>query len=44
MLELPDMDPTTKMNYYMKGLKENICPFIAMQTPATLAAAETIAE
>jgi Ty3 transposon capsid-like protein/Zinc knuckle len=44
MLELPDMDPGTRMNYYMKGLKDNIRPFVAMQTPTTLAAAETIAE
>jgi hypothetical protein len=28
----------------MRGLKESICPFVAMQTPANLAAAETIAE
>ena len=44
MLELPDMDPATRMNYYMKGLKENIRPFVAMQTPADLATAEIIAE
>jgi len=44
MLELPDMDQATRMNYYMKGLKESIRPFVAMQTPADLTAAETIAE
>ena len=44
MLELPDMDDATRMNYYQKGLKENIRPFVAMQQPANLAAAETIAE
>ena len=44
MLELPDMDAATRMNYYMKGLKETIRPFVAMQTPADLAAAETIAK
>jgi hypothetical protein len=44
MLELPDMDPTTRMNYYMRGLKESIRPFVAMQTPADLATAESIAE
>jgi len=44
MLELPDMDAGTRMNYYMKGLKESIRPFVAMQTPADLTAAETIAE
>jgi hypothetical protein len=44
MLELPDMDATTRLNYYMRGLKENIRPFVAMQSPANLAAAETIAE
>ena len=31
------------MNYYMKGLKENIRPFVAMQTPADLST-ETITE
>ena len=44
MLELPDMDQATRMNYYMSGLKDNVRPFVAMQTPATLAAAEIIAE
>jgi hypothetical protein len=44
MLELPDMDPATRMNYYQRGLKESIRPFVAMQQPADLAAAETIAE
>ena len=44
MLELPDMDQATQMNYYLKGLKDNIQPFVAMQQPANLAAAETIAE
>src|SRR4051812_24368603 len=44
MLELPDMDQATCMNYYMKGLKDTICPFVAMQTPADLATAEMIAE
>src|SRR5829696_938804 len=32
------------MNYYERGLKENIRPFVAMQSPATLAEVETIAE
>ena len=44
MLELPDMDQATRMNYYLRGLKDNLRPFVAMQTPADLAAAETIAE
>jgi hypothetical protein len=44
MLELPDMDAATKMNYYLKGLKENIRPFVAMQNPADVTAAEVIAE
>jgi Ty3 transposon capsid-like protein/Zinc knuckle len=44
MLELPDMDQATRMNYYLRGLKDNIRPFVAMQQPANLAAAETIAE
>jgi hypothetical protein len=44
MLELPDMDQATRMNYYLRGLKDNLRPFVAMQQPATLAAAETIAE
>jgi Retrotransposon gag protein/Zinc knuckle len=44
MLELPDMDDATKMNYYLKGLKENLRPFVAMQNPVNLIAAETIAE
>ena len=44
MLELPDMDDATRMNYYERGLKENIRPFVTMQSPATLAEVETIAE
>ena len=44
MLELPDMDQATRMNYYLRGLKDTIQPFVAMQQPATLTAAETIAE
>src|SRR5215217_5879729 len=44
MLELPDMDAATRMNYYLRGLKDNLRPFVAMQQPANLAAAETIAE
>lgn len=44
MLELPDMDDATRMNYYQRGLKDTIRPFVAMQQPPTLAAAETIAE
>jgi hypothetical protein len=44
MLELPNMDAATKMNYYLKGLKENIHPFIAMQNPTDVTAAEVIAE
>ena len=31
MLELPDMDDATRMNYYQRGLKESIRPFVAMQ-------------
>jgi hypothetical protein len=44
MLELPDMDETTRMNYYLRGLKETIRPFVAMQQPADLPTAEAIAE
>jgi len=44
MLELPDMDQATRMNYYLRGLKDNLRPFVAMQQPANLAAVETIAE
>jgi hypothetical protein len=44
MLELPDMDQATRMHYYLEGLKDNLRPFVAMQQPADLAAAETIAE
>jgi hypothetical protein len=44
MLELPDMDPATRMNYYLRGLKDNLRPFVAMQQPVDLATAETIAE
>ena len=44
MLELPDMDQATRMNYYLRGLKDNLRPFVAMQQPANLAAAETIVE
>src|SRR4051812_3753962 len=44
MLELPDMDQATCMNYYLRGLKDNLRPFIAMQNPTNLAAAETIME
>ena len=44
MLELPDMDQATRMNYYLRGLKDNLCPFVTMQQPANLVAAETIAE
>ena len=44
MLELPDMDQATRMNYYLRGLKDNLRPFVAMQQPADLAAAEAIAE
>lgn len=44
MLELPGMDQATRMNYYLQGLKESIRPFVAMQQPADLTAAETIAE
>jgi hypothetical protein len=32
------------MNYYVRGLKDNIRPFVVMQQPANLAAAEAIAE
>jgi len=44
MLELPDMDQATRMNYYLRGLKDNLRPFVAMQQPANLATAEAIAE
>lgn len=44
MLELPDMDQATRMNYYLRGLKDNLRPFVAMQQPADLATAEAIAE
>ena len=43
MLELPDMDYATRMNYYEKGLKDHICPFVVMQCPTTLEDAESIA-
>ena len=42
MLELPDMDYATCMNYYEKGLKDHICPFVVMQCPTTLEDAESI--
>jgi hypothetical protein len=44
MLELPNMDQATHMNYYLRGLKDNLCPFVTMQQPATVAAAENITE
>ena len=44
MLELPDMDAFSRMNYYTRGLKDSIRPFVAMQMPNTLEEAETIAE
>src|SRR5215217_2985454 len=44
MLELPDMDPSSRMNYYSRGLKDNIHPFVAMQMPNTLEEAKIIAE
>jgi hypothetical protein len=44
MLDLPDMDQATRMNYYIRGLKDNLRPFVVMQQPADLAAAEAIAE
>src|SRR5215218_9320527 len=44
MLELPNMDQATRMNYYLRGLKDNLRPFITMQQPANLAATETITE
>ena len=44
MLELHDMDQATCLHYYLRGLKENICPFVAMQNPTDLATAETIAK
>jgi hypothetical protein len=44
MLELPDMDPATRMNYYLRGLKDHLRPFVAMQSPADLATTETMAE
>jgi hypothetical protein len=44
MLELPDMDQATHLHYYIKGLKDSIRPFVAMQQPETTAAAENIAE
>lgn len=44
MLDLPDMDQATRMNYYLRGLKENIRPYVAMQQPENIATAEAIAE
>src|SRR3954464_14308814 len=44
MLELPDMDQATRMDYYLKGLKDSIRPFVAMQQPANLDQAENIAQ
>jgi hypothetical protein len=44
MLELPNMDPATRLNYYQRGLKDSIRPLVAMQQPATVALAENMAE
>ena len=44
MLELPNMDQATRMNYYLRGLKDNLHLFVTMQQPANLTAAETIVE
>lgn len=44
MLELPDMDPTTRLNYYTQGLKEHIRPLVAIQQPTTIEEAEAVAE
>ena len=44
MMELPNMDQGTHLDYYIKGLKSNIHPFITMFQPADLTAAETTAK
>ena len=44
MMELPNMDQTTRLDYYIKGLKSNIRPFVTMFQPATLTDAKGIAE
>ena len=44
MLELPQMDAATRLHCYLRGLKDNIRPLVAMQQPANVAAAEAIAE
>jgi hypothetical protein len=44
MMELPQMDQTTRLDYYIKGLKSNIRPFVTMFQPTNLMEAETTAE
>ena len=44
MMELLNMDQGTHLDYYIKGLKSNIRPFVTMFQPADLTAAETTAE
>ena len=41
MMELPNMDQGTCLDYYIKDLKSNIHPFVTMFQPADLTAAET---
>ena len=44
MMELPNMDQGTHLDYYITGLKSNIHPFITMFQPADLTVAETTAK
>jgi hypothetical protein len=44
MLDLPEMDQATRLNFYIQGLKDNICPLVAIQQPADLTTAEAMAE
>jgi hypothetical protein len=44
MLEIPDMDDTTRVHFYIQGLKDHVRPLVAMQQPENVAAAEAIAE
>ena len=44
MLDLPNLDEATHLNFYIQGLKDNIHPLVAIQQPANVATAEAIAE
>ena len=43
MIELPNMDAASHMHHYLRGLKESVCPFIAMQRHTNIATAQAIA-